>query len=154
MNPYALASLVVGVLALFATAIIQLNSSVEKKIEQRLSDPQFIMKVASEVRLPFLIFDEDNRYLADFGGSELIHEIRVDRKDARDLKEIVVTPKRAMPIAPIIESYNETTFEDPVKGEKLDWIYRAVEPETAWASTYPSGKQPKRRFKLQIIPAQ
>jgi len=151
MNPYALLTLIVGILAIFVTIIIQIHSSIDRKIEAKFQDPVFIRGVASEVRLPFLVFDEENRYLADTGASELIENIKI-AKDGSDIKEIIVTPKKLLPIAPILESYDgDTEFDEPQRGTEFDWVYKAIVPETAWAKTYPSGKPPKKRFKLQII---
>lgn len=151
MNPYAVFSLIIGVLAILVTIIIQVNSSVDRKIEARLRDPTFIRKVAAEVRLPFLIFDEDRRYLADTGASELVQNIRIT-KDGRDIKAITITPKKFLPVPPILESYDrDIGFEEAKQGQGFEWIYTTILPETTWAKTYPSGKAPRKRFKLEII---
>jgi len=151
MNFYTLLTLIVGILAIFTAIIIQIHSSIDKKIEAKFKDPVFIRSVASEVRLPFLVFDEENRYLADAGASELIENIKI-AKDGRDIKEIIVTSKKLLPIAPILESYDaDTEFDEPQRGREFDWVYKTILPETAWAKTYPPGKSPKKRFKLQII---
>jgi len=151
MNPYAVFSLIIGVLAILMTVIIQVNSSVDKKIEEKLQDANFIRKVAVEVRLPFLIFDEDRRYLADTGASEWIQTIKIT-KDGRSIKEIIITPKRFLPVPPVIESYDtDIEFEEPQQGEEFTWIYKTILPEMTWARTYPSGMPPRKRFKLQVI---
>lgn len=151
MNPWALFSLIIGLLAIFITVIIQVQSSIDRKIEVKFKDISFIKRVASEVRLPFLIFDEKNRYLVDTGASELIESIEIV-KDGRDITEVIITPKQSLAIAPILESYDrDIEFDEPIRGQKLDWVYKTILPSTTWGKTYPSGKPPSKKFKLQII---
>ncbi len=51
-----------------------------------------------------------------------------------------------------MESFDsEIGFEDPERGQKYNWIYKAITPEMSFAKIYPSGKQPLRRFRLEVI---
>jgi len=130
---------------------LQLYNSIDKKIETKLKDPDFIKKVASEIRLPLLIFNEEKTFLIDIGASELLNDIKII-KDGRDVKEIIITPKKFLPVAPILESYDsDIEFEEPQHGSKFDWIYKTILPEMVFAKTYPSGKPPLKKFKLQVI---
>lgn len=151
MTPWTALSVVIGVIALMFSIFLQLNSSIDKKIETKLKDPVFIKKVASEIRLPLLIFDEEKKYLTDIGASELIKDIKII-KDGRDIKEIIITPNKFLQIAPMLESYDShIKFDEPQHGSQFDWVYKTILPEMIFAETYPSGKQPLKKFKLQII---
>jgi hypothetical protein len=122
INPWAIFSFIVAIFAIFVTIIIQFNSSIDKKIEIKLQDPIFIKKVASNARLPLLIFDEEKKFLADTGASELIRDIKIV-KDGRDVKEIIITPKRFFPVAPILESIDGyIEFDEPQHGSQFDWV--------------------------------
>ena len=152
MQPWAVISVVVGIIALMFAVFIQLNSSIEKKIENKLNDPEFIRKVAQIVRLPFVIFDEDEAIIIDTGAMNHIKQIEVIKGPRQQVSEIIVSPKKYMPVSPILESLDiEVEFDEPTRGQKFDLVYKTVEIDTAFAKTYASGKPPKRRFRLQII---
>src|SRR5271157_5160297 len=104
MQPWAIISAIVGILALIVTVFLQLNGSINEKIENKLKDPEFISKVADEVRLPFVIFDEDDSIIVDTGTMSIIDKISINKKDGRYLSEIIITPKKYLAIAPILES--------------------------------------------------
>lgn len=136
-----------SIIGVLITIVLLLSSSINSRIEKKVNDPNFIKKIASEIRLPFLIFDEEKRYLYDDGALDIIKNIEIVR-EGRDIKQIIITPKRFLAVAPIMESLDpEVQFEDPERGKGLDWIYKTNLPETAFGRTKP----PKKRFKLQII---
>lgn len=152
MQPWAVISVIVGIIVLMFAIFIQLNSSIEKKIENKLNDPEFIRKVTNIVRLPFVIFDEDESIIIDTGAMNYIERIEVKKDQRQEVSEIIVSPKRYMPVAPILESLDiEIEFDEPTRGQKFDLVYKAVDIATAFGKTYASGKPPKRRFRLQII---
>ncbi len=149
MNSWAILVGSFTIIGVMVTVALLLSSSINSRIEEKVNDPNFIRKIASEIRLPFLIFDEEKRYLYDDGALDIIENIEIVR-DGRDIKQIVITPKRFLAVAPIMESLDpEVQFEDPERGKGLNWIYKTNLPEMAWGRTKP----PKKRFKLQIIRA-
>jgi hypothetical protein len=151
MQAWAIISAVIGILALLFAIFIQLNRSIDKKIETMLSDPEFLRKVANKVMLPFVIFDEDNSIVVDTGAMRIIDEISIKRADRNEVSEIIVSPKKYLAVAPILESLDpKIEFQYPIKGDKFDFIYKRVELATVWANTYAS-KPPKSRFRLQVI---
>jgi hypothetical protein len=151
MQPWAIISAIVGILALIVTVFLQLNGSINEKIESKLKDPEFISKVADEVKLPFVIFDENNSIIVDTGAMNIIDKISINKANHKDISEIIITPKKYLAIAPILESLDpKIEFQDPIKGNKFDFIYKRVEMAVVWANTYAS-TPPKSKFLLQVI---
>jgi hypothetical protein len=147
MNSWGMLGVIVAIAIFLASIFYGALSSVDKKIDAKLQEPLFLKKLASQIRLPFLIFDEEKRYLADDGALDIIKNIEIIR-DGRDIKQIIITPKRFLAVAPILESLDpDVQFEDAERGKELDWVYKTNLPETTWGRT----KAPKKRFKLQII---
>lgn len=103
MNPWAILVGSFSIIGVLITVALLLSSSINSRIEEKVNDPNFIRKIASEIRLPFLIFDEEKRYLYDDGALDIIKTIEIVR-DGRDIKQIIVTPKRFLAVAPIIRS--------------------------------------------------
>lgn len=152
MQPWAVISAIVGIIALIFAVFIQLYSSIEKRIENKLNDPEFIRKVANIARLPFVIFDEDESIIIDTGAMNYIEKIEVKKGQRQQVSEIIVSPKKYMPVAPILKSIDiEIEFDEPTRGQEFDLVYKTVEIDVAFMKTYASGKPPKRRFRLEII---
>ena len=77
--------------------------------------------------------------------------ISIKKGDRNKVSEIIVSPKKYLPAAPILESLDpKIEFQYPIKGDKFDFIYKRVEMANVWANTYAS-KPPKSRFRLQLI---
>jgi hypothetical protein len=151
MQPWAIISAIVGILALIVTVFLQLNGSIDEKIEKKLKDPEFISKVADEVKLPFVIFDEDDSIIVDTGTMSIIDKISINKKDGRYISEIIITPKKYLAIAPILESLDpQIEFQDPIRGNKFDFIYKRLEGTVIWKNNYAS-TPPKSKFRLQVI---
>ena len=129
-----------------------LNSSIEKKIKNKLNDPRFIRKVAEMVRLPFVIFDEDESIVIDTGAMNYIERIEVKKDRPHEVSEIIVSPKKYMLAPPILESLDtEIEFHEPTRSHKFDLVYKAVGIAVKLAKTYAPGESPKGRFRLQVI---
>lgn len=149
MSAGTIISIMIGVVGCILAVFFYMNDSINKRIERTINDPKFIKKVADDIRLPFLIFDENERYLIDNGASKIIEKIKVVKENGKAIKKIVVSPNRLLPIAPILMSFDgEPEFEEPQKGEKFDWVYTVIERDS-WG--YASGKPPVKRFRLEII---
>jgi hypothetical protein len=137
--------------ALMFTIYISLDSKIDKKVEEKFKDPVFINKLAEEIKFPFVIFDEDNSVVVDTGAMSIIEKITINKKDGKEISDIIITPKKYLAIAPILESLNpDIAFLDPIRGNKFDFIYKKLEVENAWANTYKT-KPPKSKFRIQVI---
>lgn len=151
MQPWAIIGTFVGIMAFLFVVFIELNSSFEKKIVTKLKDPIFLRKMANEVRLPFVIFDEDNSVIVDTGAMAIIDKIALLKEDGKNLSEIVITPKKFLAVPPILESFDpKIEFQDPIRGNQLDLIYNKVKMASVFQNTYAT-KPPKSKFRLQII---
>lgn len=148
MHPYTVVGIIVSIAAIFTTILIHVNSSIDKKLEAKLNEPGFIRKVAAQARLPFLVFDEHERYLLDTGASKFIAKINVVKEPGASIKQIVVSPNKLFPIAPVLQSFpGGPEFQEAEKGERYDWVYKTID-RSVWGY---DGKPPVRRFRLEII---
>ena len=55
--------LIIAAIGTIIAVVSGLTTSIDKRIDEKLKDAAFLKQVAKEVRLPFIIFDEDVRYL-------------------------------------------------------------------------------------------
>jgi hypothetical protein len=141
---------IVGIFGILGT-IFAVNSYIDNQIENKLKAPEFISKVADEVKLPFVIFDENNSIVVDNGAMNIIDKISINKADNRNISEIIITPKKYLAIAPILESLDpKIAFQDPIRGNKFDFIYRRVNMAVVWTNTYAS-TPPKSKFRIQVI---
>jgi hypothetical protein len=107
--------------------------------------------VANEVRLPFVIFDEDKSIIADIGAMNFIDKIEIKKDKHKEVSEIIISPKKFLAIPPILESLDvHIPFENPTRGNKFDLIYKRGE-EPIYIVTDSVVNPPKRKFRLQII---
>ncbi len=151
MNPWAVLGTVVGIIALMFAIFIQLTASIDKKIEIKLKDPEFIRMVAKEVRWPFAIFDEDNSVIVNGGAMDYIEKIQIKMDNRKEVSEIIISPKNWLAVAPILESIDAfVPFEDAIRGNKFDFIYKRIEMALLVADR-PSKQLPKKKFRLQLI---
>ncbi|MHB8770206.1 MAG: hypothetical protein ACYC7J_04340 [Syntrophales bacterium] len=153
MNPWTALSAIIGILALMFAVFIQLNSSIDKKIEEKLKNPEFIQMIAREVRLPFVVFDENNSIIVDSGAMDYIEKIEIKKEDRQEVSEIIISPKKYLAVPPILENLDAyMAFEMPTRGNRFDLIYKKAETEEVkWGDGRPIDKRPKKKFRLQII---
>ncbi|MDZ7698523.1 MAG: hypothetical protein U5R49_16880 [Deltaproteobacteria bacterium] len=101
--------------------------------------------------LPVLVLTIQKRAIADIGAMDYIEAIEVRKGERQEVSEIIISPKKFMAVAPILESFDpKIEFEEPVRGNKFSLIFKRVEMEGVWADTY-SGKPPKSKFRLQLV---
>ena len=80
---------IVSVLLAFCFGIFgvanYLGSNIDKQIDAKLNDPKFIKEVADKIRLPFIIFDENERVTVNSGAEEYIDSVHVTKKTITDI---------------------------------------------------------------------
>lgn len=69
-----------------------LTSSIDKKIKNQINNPDYIRKVAEQVRLPFIIFDENERFLNVSGAEDYVEKIKVSKNEENDVCKLGVKP--------------------------------------------------------------
>ena len=127
-------------------------SNIDKKIEQQINNTDYIKKVAEQVRLPFIIFDENETFLNNSGGEEYVEEIRITKKVDGDVDEIIVVCKKFLESSPIIQSIDEKIFfHQPERAEQKNWKFNAFQ-YTYFTAKGDQGTKPPSRFKIEIIP--
>ncbi|RJQ51509.1 MAG: hypothetical protein C4526_09900 [Nitrospiraceae bacterium] len=145
---------IVGGIISVITVMLLIYSSIDRKIEDKLNDPRFIRKVAEEVRLPFVIFDDKDVISVDTGAMKYIDKIEINKNKDQILSEVVVSPKSFMALPPILESLDdkEIEFEEPQRGTKFNLIYNTVKYDgVGWGTSLAPGSKPQRRFRLQLV---
>ena len=139
----------VAVISLIVTIVLIMQSRIDKKIDDKINDPNFIKKLANEARLPFLIFDENNKILADYGAYQYLKKILILNNEKNELIEIRISPKQFMNIAPIIECINgRLDFREPEREGEIDWLIKIVYTSYLVAESH---EESVKKFKLTII---
>src|SRR6185503_14624595 len=114
----------VTILGGLAAALFGVVTFVDNRVDKRLADPLVLRKIAAEVR-PALIFDSQNRILADQGGLEYIAEVKfTPGTDDRHPATLVVTPRAFLPVAPLLESLDVEGYQITAeRGPGIAWVY-------------------------------
>ena len=149
MNAWTIIVGLFSIIGVMIAILLQFNSSINTKIEEKINDPNFVKKVASEIQLPFLIFDENERIIYDNNAYNLINSIKVE-KQKEEIVSITIYSKAFMQIPPIIENMNfHLDFDEPKRVNQIDWRFK-VNKETAYIVAE-SHKEPIKKFKLTFI---
>lgn len=129
-----------------------LTSSIDKKIKNQINNPDYIRKVAEQVRLPFIIFDENERFLNVSSAEDYVEKIKVLKNEENDVDAIIIVCKRFLDSAPILQSIDgKIQFHDPERVEQKSWKFKAFEYSYLVLEST-KGSKPPNRFKLEIIP--
>ncbi|MBU4185664.1 MAG: hypothetical protein KKI12_01995 [Proteobacteria bacterium] len=153
MSTGTIISIIIAVVGCILVVFFYMNDSINKRIEITINDPKFIKKVADDIRLPFLIFDEKGTFHSESGeATAYIEKIEPIFEDKR-LSGFVVYPKGFLKEAPILQAINnDFRFTLPKKINTYDWKYRIPEFQgTVWADTGKYDEPPAVLFKLEII---
>lgn len=138
-----------AIISLIVTIILIMQGRIDKKIDDKLNDPIFIKKLANEVRLPFLIFDENNSILADYSAFQYLIKIAILRNEKNELITIRISPKQFMNIAPIIENINgRLDFREPERIGEIDWLIKIVNTGYMLLESH---EESLKKFKITII---
>ena len=138
---------VIGVLISIYVFFIK---GIERKIENKISKPEFVKLVADRVRLAFLIFNEDQNIICDYNAYENLNSIEVIKNDKNELIEIIIKPKTFLKIDPIIECITEPiSFSKPLRINAIDLKYTVNGPD--YIGGYNQKGDYIKKFKLTII---
>ncbi len=153
MNAGTLISIIVAVTGCILAVFFYMNDSINKRIENMISDPKFIKKVADGIRLPFLIFDEKGTFHSESGEATAYIEKIEPIYEKKRFSGFIVYPKNFLKEAPILQAINnDFQFTLPKKINTLDWRYRIPEFEgSVWANSGKYDEPPAVLFKLEII---
>ncbi|MBW2202064.1 MAG: hypothetical protein JRF71_14760 [Deltaproteobacteria bacterium] len=141
-----LATLIFGIL----TTYFIVTSNLDKAITDKINDPNVIRKIAEHIRVPFLIFDENETYVVDGGAANFIKNINVI-KEKRTITKIILILTKKLPVAPILISLNnDVQFFQPTPVKESEWEYRTLQISHGWADSYKE-KPPPKLFKFEIL---
>lgn len=124
---FTVGGFVLGTLALlgiFATPFA-VQSYLNTKVDERVNDPEFIRKVATQVR-PSVIFNHNGSILADLGAMQFVDKIEVSGfpTDLLEKLNVIVYPKLHLPYPPLIESVDSSSwFISSKRGVGYQWSY-------------------------------
>lgn len=127
-----------------------LHSYVVGVVEDRIKEPEFISKVAEEIRKSTAIFDQNESILIDDGAMKYIESIEVRIGDGNEPDRIVVSPNLHLQVAPLLESLDVDFYIEAKRGEKFDWVYTlgSIQRMVLESSADPPAQ---KRFRLEII---
>jgi hypothetical protein len=150
MDTWTIVSVIVTIIGGVVSGALWMAGNIDRKIEQKVNDPNFIKKLADEVKLPFLIFDEDNRVIADYGAYEYLQKISVVKSKQGEVEAIRITPKHFMNTPPILENINgDLNLAEPERADQVDWVI-SIKPGPA-RLLLQSHVEPVKKFKLTIL---
>jgi hypothetical protein len=115
--------------------------------------PNFIKKVADDIRLPFLIFDKKGTFHSESGKATAYIEKIEPIYENKRFSGFIVYPKEFLKEAPILQAINnDFQFTLPKKINTLNWKYRIPEFEgTGFMDSGKYDEPPAVLFKLEII---
>ena len=139
------------IVAAVTGSIYGLQIYIAQQVERKVSDNDFITRVAERVR-PFVIFDEKGIILLDKGAMKHLDNIHIELTSKLAPKKIVVSGKEYLANAPVFECLDTYITFVPKRGKKFDWIYEAVEWEFKGVKIpFDFGIPVKWRFRLEIV---
>lgn len=153
MSAGTVVGIIVGVVGILVAIFFYMNDSVNKRIDAAINHPEFVRKVAGEIRLPFLIFDKNGTFQAESGGATTyIKKIEPLYEDKR-FSGFTVYPKRFLSESPILQGVNnDYQFASPKRINTIDWMYRIPEFKgSVWANSGAYDERPAVLFKLEIL---
>ena len=134
-----------ALLGIFSTPFA-VQSYLNNKIDERVNDPVFIGKVATQVR-PSVIFNSSGSILADLGGMALIDRIEVSGFPTNLEEKLLVDvfPKQHLAFPPLLESIDGANwFIKTKRGNGYQWSYEL--------SLETSEQEPKEfRLRMEIV---
>lgn len=140
-------TLIFGIL----TTYFIVTANIEKTITDKLNDPSFKKQIAEQVRIPFLIFDENETYLADDGASNLIKKIKVI-KNREQISKVVLSLNKKTKVAPILICLNDNVpFFQGTPLKESDWEFRALQYNLVEVNASAAEKPPAKLFKVEIL---
>ncbi len=153
MGPGTIIGIIVGVASILVAIFFYMNDSVDRKINAAINHPDFIKKVAEEIRLPFLIFDTNGTFQTESGGATTDIEKIEPFFENKRFSGFVVYPINFLSNPPILQSINNDIQFAPAKRvNTIDWKYRIPEFNGAgWVDRGAWDEEPAKLFKLEII---
>lgn len=143
-----------GTVLAMLSVIIYLQSDIDKKIYQKLSDPEVIRKIANEIKSPSIIFYGNGKVVRDDGGAEYVHLDKIEPEYHEKSKKIIgftITTKIFLTNPPIITSIDgEEYFHEAERIDTYKWKFKTVLlDKLLWS--LPNNELPIGRYKLEIV---
>ena len=140
------------IIGVVLSTALWMQNRIDRKIEEKIKEPSFVKKIADEVRLPFVIFDDNNRVIADYGAYQYLNEIHVLKDKDKKLTAIEIKPKQFMSTPPIVENINGSLdFFEPERQEQITWKININSINTDSIITDQNHTEPVYKFKLTIF---
>jgi len=153
MSAGTLISIILAMVGCILAVFFYMNDSINQRIEKTVNHPDFIKKLANELKLPLLIFNEDGTFQSETGGAtEFIDKIEPFIEDNRH-SGFIVYPKKILGNAPILYAINRNIlFTKPKRINTIDWQYRIPKFQgNSWANSGKYDEPPEKLFRLEII---
>ncbi len=153
MSAGTIISIIVGVAGIILAIFFYMNESFNKRIENAVNHPDFIKKVADQIRLPFIIFDKNGTFQTESGEATAYIEKIEPFSENKRFSGFVVYPKAFLNNPPVLQAINnDFQFASAKRVNTIDWKYRIPEFKgSRWVDTGRYDEQPVVLFKLEII---
>ncbi len=108
-------------------AIIALDGFIDKKIENKIKNPEYINSLSNTLR-SFLIFNHNENIIYDHGAKQLIDSISVSKIYENNIFKkplvIIIYPKYFLKTEPLIECLNSIYYtKNVVRYKNIAWKY-------------------------------
>ena len=142
----------VAFLASLVAIIAFFNSSIDKKIDDRLSDEKFQREIAEMMKTPYLIVTQSGTILQDDGGCALIDSVHFEYVETDNYDDHVVAkifPKAFLPNPPTITCLTGTVnFREPIRTNIITLEYSSY-PFAVFCSPE-QGETPEPVYKIEF----
>lgn len=150
---FGIVGVLVAIASLYLSIYIQVSSSVDKRIDAKINNPEYIQKVAAEVR-PSIVFNDEGKILHDSGGlkyidSNIIFERANAPKSKKNNFKINITSKIYLKSQPLLESIDQSYNIKANRGKGLKWIFNVYDVGITFGGSKRGGLQ--NRFRLEVI---
>jgi len=116
----------VGVILGIVGSVFLVEDRIEKRIDEKLKNPETIREIASLVR-PTITFNHQGTIITDSGAGQFIEDIKVTMgKD--EPKTILITPSKHLNTPPVLEGINYDFSVSVKRANKSDWLYELTSP--------------------------
>ena len=143
-------SIIIGIIV----ALIVFDTYIYDRIDKKINDESYLSKISKTMR-PYLIFDENEKYIYDHGALDHIENIEIVKHTDKDeilVEKIILTLKKYYQTAPLIECIGPLSYSfKSEKGSKTTWIYI---PTSSGLMLWPEeedDEQDPSIFKIEIL---
>jgi hypothetical protein len=139
---------VIGVVMVLAAAWAALSAYIDSRVDDRIHDPGFLAQLSRTLR-PSVVFDSDERILADLGAMQYLKALSVTPATDSSPLQITIEPAEFLGVEPVLESLDHDAVIQAQRGKGLSWVFTVR--DYAFLELESSPTSGPVRFRLEIL---